>query len=139
MEQNTTCRNWGCKIINFTNCNWCASRLDSSLFIMYINDFSQASPNIHFLFYADDITLSRMSNFTTTHNDDPEGNIYEELYKINEWLDINNLSLNATKSKFIVFHMQKTYTCSYSTVITKADNLNFLGLTLEMYQLDKIF
>ena len=40
------------------------------LFIIYTNDFSQASQILNFTSYADDTTLlSTMSNFTTAHND----------------------------------------------------------------------
>ena len=78
------------------------------LFIIYINDFSQASQIVNFISYADDTTLlSTMSNFTKAHNDDADILIDEELYKINEWLEINKLSLNVTKSKFMGFHMPK--------------------------------
>ena len=79
------------------------------LFIIYINDFSQASQIFNFISYADDTTLlSTMSNFTNAHNDDADILINEELYKINK------LSLNVTKSKFMVFHMPKKIqnTCS---------------------------
>ena len=51
-----------------------------------------------------------MSNFTNAHNDDADILINEELYKIYEWLEINKLSLNVTKSKFMVFHMPKKKT-----------------------------
>ena len=82
------------------------SILRPNLFIIYINDFSQASQIFNFISYADDTTLlSTMSNLTNAHNDDADALINEELYKINEWLEINKLSLNVTKS--MVFHMQK--------------------------------
>ena len=77
-----------------------------------------------------------MSNFTNAHNDDADTLINEELYKINEWLEINKLSLNVTKSKFMVFHMPKKIFKTpvpkiNNIIITKVDDLNFLGLTLD--------
>ena len=63
------------------------SVLGPILFIIYINDFSQASQIFNFISYADDTTLlSTMSDFTNAHNDDADILINEELYKINEWL-----------------------------------------------------
>ena len=90
------------------------SILGPILFIIYINDFSHASQIFNFISCADDTTLlSTMSNFNA-HNDDADILINEELYNINEWLEINKLSLNITKSKFMVFHMPKKIqnTCS---------------------------
>ena len=40
------------------------------LFIIYINDFSRASQVFTFMSYADDATLSTVSNFTNTPNID---------------------------------------------------------------------
>ena len=40
-----------------------------------------------------------------TPNIDPNCLINEELIKINEWLEINKLSLNIAKTKFMLFHM----------------------------------
>ena len=57
-------------------------------------------------------------------------------YKINEWLEINKLSLNANKSRFMIFHMpNKQITLPIlqicNTNIEKVNEFNFLGLTLD--------
>ena len=52
--------------------------------------------------YADDTTL-----ITTMEHFDKNGiatDINDELYKINEWLSVNKLSLNNNKTKAMVFH-----------------------------------
>ena len=70
--------------------------------IIYINDFSFASKAFTFISYADDTTLfSTVSNFTNTPNTDANCLINQELFKINEWLEINKLSLNIAKTKYI--------------------------------------
>ena len=75
-------------------------------FIIYINDFSFASKDFTFISYADDTTLfSNVSNFTNTPNTDTNCLINQELFKINEWLEINKLSLNIAKTKYMLFHM----------------------------------
>ena len=79
-----------------------------------------------------------MSNSTSAHSD-ADTLINEELYKINEWLEINKLSLNVTKSKFVVFHMPKKEKFktpipkinNNNIIITKIDDFTVLGLTLD--------
>ena len=75
------------------------------LFIIYINDISQSSDTFDFTAYADDTTLSTTLNKLSESEDMNSDLINLELYKINEWLEINRLSLNAKKSRFMIFHM----------------------------------
>ena len=88
------------------------------------------------LSYADDTTLlSLLSNFVNAQNADGDLLINKELFKINEWLVINKLSLNIAKSKCMVFHMHKKHIEApapkiNNIIIEKVDEFNFLGLTL---------
>ena len=84
------------------------SILGTLVFIIYINDFARASAIFDFICYADDTTLiSTLDKFINAQNTNPDIIINTELAKINEWLEINKLSLiNVTKSKFMVFHTQ---------------------------------
>ena len=114
------------------------SILGPLLFILYINDFPRASNIFNFIMYADDTTLSSTLNaFTGGHlNLDLCNSINGELLKVNEWLKINKLSLNAAKSKYMMF--QKTNK-NIQALDLKIDNLriervyefNFLGLILD--------
>ena len=68
-----------------------------------INDISNASTFFKAMLYADDSTLitaldiSDISSFNVIIN--------YELSKISNWLNLNMLSINVSKSKFTVFHM----------------------------------
>ena len=119
------------------------SILGPLLFIIYINDFSLASQVFTFISYADDTTLfSTLNNFTNTPNIDQNYLINEELIKINEWLEINKLSLNIAKTKYMLFHMhnKKVNTLTpkiINIIIEKVEEFNFLGLTLDTCKLEK--
>ena len=57
--------------------------------------------------YADDtILFSTLNKLVNAQNTDPDIIINMELSKINECLEINKLSLNLAKSKFMIFHTQ---------------------------------
>ena len=113
------------------------SILGPLLFIIYINDISQSSDKFDFLAYADDTTLSTTLNkFSTSDDMNISDLINLELYKINEWLEINKLSLNAKKSRFMISHMPNKHITLpilqiSNTNIEKVNEFNFLGLTLD--------
>ena len=115
------------------------SILGPLLFIIYINDVPLASQVFTFISYADDKTLfSTLNNFTNTPNIDPNCLINEELFKTNEWLEINKLSLNIAKTKYKLFHMhnKKVNTLTpniINIIIEKVEEFNFLGLTLDTH------
>ena len=107
------------------------------LFIIYVNDITASSNIFKFLMYADDTTL-----FTTIkcfeNNENTNQYINDELSKINEWLIVNKLSLNASKTKFMVFSMpQKKVVIPRlkfaDTEIESVDQFNFLGITLDKH------
>ena len=64
------------------------------------------------------------------------GNINKELCKIDKWLKLNKLSLNTTKSKFIIFHIpQKRVEIPIINInnvnIECVANFDFLGVTID--------
>ena len=112
------------------------SILGPLLFIIYINDFSQASNIFKFIMYADDTTL--FSNLKSFGNNiqTKEYLINAELSNVIEWLHINKLSLNKSKSKYMIFHVPNK-DIQYLTlkidnvIIEKVDEFSFLGLTMD--------
>ncbi len=77
------------------------------MFIIYINDIVNAGKLFNFIIYADDTTLETTIEIVIreSNNTPIEGKINFELHLINEWLQLNTLSLNINKSKFMIFHM----------------------------------
>ena len=113
------------------------SILGPLLFIIYINDIKSSTDLFNVITYADDTTLmSTLGSFNYNQNQNSvEQNINEELNKISGWLKVNKLSLNAKKSKFMIFkHVKKTIEPLSlkieNTNIEMVTNFNFLGLTI---------
>ena len=108
------------------------SILGPFLFLVYINDFNNASNCFKMINYADDTTL------LTTLNTDllaSQNEINEELTKILEWLCANKLSLNTSKTKFITFHLPQKQISSPQLIInnepiTQTKTFDFLGITI---------
>ena len=112
------------------------SILGPLLFIIYINDIKHTSKYFKILTYADDTTLMCTLNKKELKNiGELTKKINLELDKIMEWLQLNKLSLNIAKSKFMIFHMAQ-YQVHPPTL--KINNIqiehitffNFLGIIL---------
>ena len=78
------------------------------LFLIYINDLSRATDKFKYILFADDTNLisntcSFKNNSSQNHIDQISLNINVELGKISDWMSANKLSLNPSKSKFIIF------------------------------------
>ena len=74
-----------------------------------------SSQKFNLISYADDTTLTfplcsftHCDDFTT---DSVSDDINQELTAISNWLSINRLSLNASKTKFMVFHYYQKIMC----------------------------
>ena len=87
------------------------SILGPLLFIIYVNGIHEASENFHAILFADDTSLfCSLGSFNVALNGNNfdkhvlSTNINNELSKIQEWFNINKLSLNVRKTKYIIFH-----------------------------------
>ena len=81
------------------------SILGPLLFIININDIESATQIFTPIIYADDTTLfSTINAFNLQNRSSISHNINSELSKILLWLQVNKLSLNVAKSKFMLFH-----------------------------------
>ena len=106
------------------------SILGPLLFIIYMNDILKSSTFFDFILYADDTTLFNPLGDTCSVNV-----VNSELNKIFNWLCANKLSINVTKSKYIIFHSQKKNINNKVPQIifneTPVVNFDFLGIFLD--------
>ena len=81
------------------------SVLGPLLFLVYMNDIPNASTVLKFILFADDTSLMDSINLSISPNNDFElDRLNEELSKIYDWLAVNKLSLNVSKTKLMIFH-----------------------------------
>ena len=84
------------------------SVLGPLLFLIYINDLQNISNDFKTILFADDTNI--------IFNSDSLGKLNvkmnKELEKLNKWLCANKLTLNLTKSNFILFNVRNIHTNS---------------------------
>ena len=121
------------------------SILGPLLFLIYMNDISEASEKFHSILYADDTTLTEpLSSFELIYSDkksntkETSENINKELQAIYEWLCVNKLSLNIPKTKFMMFHHRQRVIDHLvpslkinNHEIERVRHFNFLGITID--------
>ena len=74
------------------------STLGPLLFLIYINDLPNCSNNLLFKIFADDTNIfATSSNLKTL-----EALMNSELDKVKEWCDVNKLSINISKTSYMI-------------------------------------
>ena len=117
------------------------SILGPLLFIIYMNDIATVTNKFHFTLYADDTSLIEpICTFTTGTNKNSETSdaINTELNLITDWLCLNKLSLNAKKTKMMIFHHRQKNISKIdlqlfinNTRIDQVKEFDFLGITID--------
>ena len=105
------------------------SILGPLLFLIYINDIYEASDKFHAILYADDTSLTEsLGTFDITSNTRHFNKsliseyVNAELQAIFSWLCINKLSLNISKTKFMIFHHKQRRIENYIPELKINDN-----------------
>ena len=109
------------------------SILGPLFFSICINDLITASDKLKFLMYADDTTI--YFNLEDFDSRNTEADINAELEKVNTWLKLNKLSLNAQKTKLMLFHRKQKHVNDVNvkidnTMIERVQTFNFLDIML---------
>ena len=106
------------------------SVLGPLLFLLYINDISSSSNSFLYTLFADDTCL------VAKHEDldQLQTLVNKELDKISDWLVNNKLSLNVSKSCYLLFtgEPKETFNIKLNdTEITRMDTIKYLGVMLD--------
>ena len=115
------------------------SVLGPLLFIISINDLNLVSDKLQTIQFADDTSLNgALSSFNASMSAPCSVNINTELNLINEWLMVNKLSLNISKTKYMIFRLPNSPVARTpileikinNTLIEKVTKFDFLGLVI---------
>ena len=82
------------------------SVLGPKLFILYINDICNVSKLFNLILFADDTNLF----YSGKNLDHLMGTVVKELDALTRWFSINKLSLNVSKTKYMIFGNRKNNT-----------------------------
>ena len=106
------------------------SILGPLLFILYINDLPLCS-KFSIRLFADDACLTVHKR----NSDELENITNQELVKINNWMNANRLTVNYTKTNYIIFtrsNIQKQFTITMDTnKLERVENTRYLGVQLD--------
>ncbi|XP_065662556.1 uncharacterized protein LOC136085195 [Hydra vulgaris] len=114
------------------------SILGPLLFLVYINDLSNASVKLNPIMFADDTNLF-LSNYSIKQL---YADMNFELNKINDWFQANKLSLNVKKTKYTLFYkklqevnlpLKLPDLFLNNKEIKQEDSLKFLGILVDKH------
>ena len=113
--------------------------------MIYVNDIDKITNKFHFTIYADDTTLLEpictFAQPTADNIDVLTREINLELEGIVQWLSLNKLSLNAKKTKMMLFHFKQKNKANIvpkltinNVIIERVNEFKFLGVTIDEHR-----
>ena len=113
------------------------STLGPLLFLLYINDLPNCSKNLIFRIFADDTNL-----FASAFDlKDLETLINSELEKVKEWCDVNKLSINFSKTNYMIIKSSRKISGNMEVklqsvdgschLLRKKDHIKYLGVMID--------
>ena len=111
------------------------SVLGPLLFLLYINDLPNISSKLNFFLFADDTNIYYESDNLKTL----EKVLNTELKKLSQWLHVNRLALNVSKTNFVIFRSTKKIV-DHNVVlimnrkaIEQKDHVKYLGILIDQH------
>ena len=110
------------------------SVLGPLLFLIYINDIYRLSKLLKFHLFADDTSIF----FSNRDPKTIEKTMNQELSCVSNWLNANKLSLNVSKSSFILFHppqkkVNQTTLQIQNKTIPEKNHTKYLGVIMDKH------
>lgn len=108
------------------------SILGPLLFLLYINDFARVSDTLFYVLFADDTNVFMAGKYMNKLIE----SMHNELDKLSTWLKANKLTLNVSKTHFMVFHRGKRKFAKINikidnSIIEQVENSKFLGIIID--------
>ena len=113
------------------------STLGPLLFLLYINDLPNCSKNLIFRIFADDTNLFA----SACDLKDLETLINSELEKVKEWCDVNKLSINFSKTNYMIIKSSRKVSGNMEVklhsmdgschILRKKDHIKYLGVMID--------
>jgi len=112
------------------------SILGPLLFIIYMNDIVYACKKFKPIIYADDTALSATLNSFYNNNQNYVSEINNELTSVNDWFQLNGLSININKTKAMLFYDPRKKVEEIKLKINNSDiefvtEFNYLGIIFD--------
>ena len=104
------------------------------LFILYINDISNASNLLRFILFADDTNVY----YSGKNTSDVSNVLNQEMERVSDWLIANQLSINFKKTNYVIFkpRQKRLNLTNFSlkiknNLIERKSSIKFLGVIID--------
>ena len=91
------------------------SVLGPLLFLLYVNDLPNISDKLKFFLFADDTNIYYDSDDLINL----EKTVNNELKKLSQWLNVNRLALNVSKTNSVIFRAKKPIYHNVALILNK--------------------